>query len=326
MAAGLFPGFNLPNQKNNLSGTALLKTLLTIVFATGSQQAFSQFIPQNTITVTGMNVPASRYIRSKNRADTKLKTTQQSTNLGYSFPISSQKDSLTGKVSSWTGTISGGYSRLTHKDDANNLIPNRLLSSDLGAIHYRSINARWSVVSMFSAGINSDLEKLSSHDLFINGAVLFIRTYSPTFSMGFGGSIYNALSTPLLLPGFLLQWQTTGKFRLNIDLSSEMSVAYHTSEKTELKLALRPKNLSYDVENEVDPKKTMLNYWELPVGLENKWKGKRIDFMVSAGVMTLRSFQFGERGIKNIYQSPPAHMLKANLFVNAGISYRIKKQ
>ncbi|SEB22030.1 DUF6268 family outer membrane beta-barrel protein [Pedobacter hartonius] len=323
MATVLSPGFN---PQNNLSATiGNLKMLLTIVFITVGQHAFSQLMPENTLNINSTYIPASGYNHSKNFEDTKLKTAQQSTNLGYSFPISAKKDSLTGMVSSWTGSLSGAYSRLDHKDDVNNLIPSRLLSSNLGITHFRSINASWSMLSTLSAGINADLEKVSSHDLFINGAFLFIKTYSPTFSIGFGGFVYNAINSPLVLPAFILQWQTTGKFRLNIDFPSEISVAYHTSEKTELKLAFRPKNISYDVENKVDPKKTLLNYWELPVGLENKWKGKRIDFMLSAGVTTLRSFQFGERGIKNIYQTPPAHLLKPNVFVNAGISYRLNK-
>ena len=306
--------------------TGTIKVLLTVLLITTSQYAYSQLGgPLNTVDLNTTYVPASGYLHSKDRTQGNLKTTQQTTNLGYSFLISSKSDSLSGKSSSWTGIISGGYSRLINKNDNNTLIPDKLLSSDLGVLYYHSINAKWSLVSFFSAGINSDLEKITSHDLFLNGAFLFIRTYSPHFSIGFGGAIYNAINMPILLPGILLKWDSPGKFKINVDLPSELSVAYDVSKKRELKLALRPKNIFYDVENNLDPKKTLLNYWELPVGLENKWKGKRWDFMLSAGVMTLRSFQFGERGIKSIYQSPPAHMMSANFFVNAGISYRIKK-
>jgi hypothetical protein len=326
MSAYQSPQFRIPNNNSSPRCTIIVwKILLLVLLVAGSNSAFSQLVPVNTIDISATYSPATGFIKSKNHEETKSKITQQTVNLGYGFLISSKTDSVTKKTTSWTGTINGSYTSLTSKNGEMGIIPKKLLYSDVGVVYYRTINARWALASMLSTGINSDLEDLGSHDLFINGGLLFIKTYSPRLSIGFGGGIYNALNTPMLLPGLMLVWQTTGKFKVNINLPSEVSVAYDATEKIELKMAFRPKNVYYNVKNAVDPKKSVLNYWELPVGLESKWKGKRVDFMISGGVMSLRSFQFGERGIKNMFKTYPSHTMAANVFVNAGISYRLKK-
>ncbi|GAB3898522.1 hypothetical protein GCM10028803_18090 [Larkinella knui] len=293
--------------------------LLTSTWTT----VYAQPVPVNTLDVSAVYVPSTGYLQTKENTARHPKTAFQRLSLGYGFSIAARVDTATRSVRSWTGTISGHYTHLGQKGSDDPLIPARLLFTELGLTHYRSGRNRWSTLYIVSAGLNTDLQRITTHDLFINGGFILLKTYSPQFSLGFGGFMYNALSTPILMPGLVVQWQTTGKFNVTVNLPTEISVGYKASAKTMLKLAFRPRNINYDVTNKVDPEKRALSYWELPIGLESRWQGKRFDLTAAGGLMALRSFQFYERGISNMFKSVPGHMMSANFFVHAGVRYRL---
>ncbi|KIO77438.1 hypothetical protein TH53_09155 [Pedobacter lusitanus] len=300
----------------------LKNSLVLLLLLTGTS-VYAQFSPVNTIDINTIYVPETKYQQKDGNVQNAEKT-QKRIDLGYSFLISDKFDPVTKKVSRWTGMIDGSYTQLSKKASDKDMTPERLFSSTLGVSHFHTLKNNWSMVGLLSAGINSDLKKIDYHDLYINGGVLFIKTPHPGFSYGFGGFVMNALNAPILLPGLMLHFQTEGKFKFNIDVPTEVSTAYDLTKKMELKLAVRFRNTSFDTENNADPKRRYLNYMELPAGLEAKWKSKHFDFVLGGGYMILRNFDLKESGIKNLFSEPQINKLGGNMFVTAGIRYRLK--
>jgi hypothetical protein len=305
--------------------TQSLKKLLLILFVFSGKSAFSQSqgTPLNTIDVNTMYSPASRYKQHDGNVQNTEKT-QKRIDLGYSFRISKKVDTATHKINSWTGTVSGSYTQMDNKVSDRDIIPNHLFNSQLSVSNLRSLSGKWLMMSLFSVGINSDLVKVNFHDLYINGGVIFIKNYSPSISFGFGGYIFNALNTPIVLPAIVFHLRTEGKFKFNIDPPTEISTTYDMTSKMELKLAFRLRTMSYDTENIIDPKKRYLTYTEYPLGLESKWKSKHFDFILGGGYLLARNFTLKESGIKNVFKKQPLNRLGGNAFINAGIRYRLK--
>jgi hypothetical protein len=310
--------------QNNMFKTARpFRKLLFILLILSANHAFSQDV--NTIDIGATYIPKSRYKQAGHQIEHTDKT-QKRINGGYSFLISEKTDTGTKKMDRWSGTVSGSYTQMTGRTDDRDIMPNHLFSGQFAVTRYHSLNNGWAMVNRLSAGINSDLEKVDFKDLYIGGAVIFIRSFNPHFSVGVGGVVFNALNTPVILPAIMVKWQTEGKFRFTIDLPAEISTTYETTKKMELKLALSLNGGGYDTENKVDPKSRSLNFLELPLGLENKWKSKRVDFMLGGGYLLLRNFTFKEIGIKNAYKkTPAANKLASNFYINAGIRFRLKQ-
>lgn len=305
--------------------TPHLKNLLFLLFILSGKTAFSQTqaTPLNTIDVNTMYAPSSKYTQHDGNIQNTEKT-QKRIDMGYSFLISEKIDTTTHKINQWTGTVNGSYTLMDSKAGDRDIIPNRLFGSQFGISNLRSLNNKWLMVSLFSVGVNSDLVKVNFHDLYINGGVIFIKNYSPAFSLGFGGIVFNALNTPIVLPAIILHLRTEGRFKFNIDPPTEISTTYDMTSKMELKLSVKLRTMSYDTENVTDPKRRYLSYTEFPLGLENKWKSKHFDFILGGGYLLSRNFRLKESGISNIFKSQPANKLGGNVFINAGIRYKLK--
>jgi hypothetical protein len=302
---------------------SLLKKLLVILLLLSGKSVFAQLTPVNTIDINTTYVPGSKYIQ-KDGALQHTEKIQKRIDLGYSFMISNKVDTTTRKVDSWTAMVDGSYTQMSKPLNENDLMPQRLFSTQFAVVNYRSMGNKWGMVKLIQLGVNTDLKKFDIHDLFVSGGLIFIKDQSPKFSYGFGVFVANATNAPLILPAVIFQLRTDGKFKFKIDLPTEVSAAYEMNKKMEVRLALRYRNISYDVQNKMNPKRRYLNYMELPLGLEGKWKSKRFDFTLGGGYMFLRDFRLKEGGIKNMFKSTPTNKLNGNIYVNGGISYRLK--
>ena len=286
----------------------------------------AQVLSPGNLEVSAMYLPGTNFIKTLDTLSDPDRSNHARINFGYSFLLGENHNQQKKGYSNWTMNVNANYSRFEHSGDKNGLIPTALLYSELGVVHFSTMQNNWAAIQMLSAGINTDFRKVDNKDLIINGGVLFMKTYSPNFSLGFGVFAYNALSMPIVLPGFVINWQTSGSVKVLINVPTEISVAWNPALNHEIKLAFRPKNINYDTENPLVPSRRALAYWELPIGLELRKKTRQIDFMIGGGLMALRSFQFNERGLDNIFKSTPGHMYGANFFVNAGLQFHFKKQ
>ncbi len=297
----------------------ILITLLTSQWLS----TYAQTLNPGNIEASVMYLPETKYSNALDTLKNPLSSQQTRFSLGYAFLLSSKLDTSSKRFSSWSGTVNLNYTNFNNKVNVDQLVPARLLFSEFGLTHLSTLKNNWVAVQGLSFGLNTDLVQITTHDLFINANIIFIKKYSPSFSLGLGVFAYNAISMPIVLPGFFVQWQTSGAFKLLVNLPTEISIASEIRKDTELKLAFRPKNINYDVSNPLAKQRRALSYWELPIGLELKRKTRKIDYGIGSGIMALRSFQFNERGISNMFRSTPAHMLKANFFINATVQFHL---
>ncbi|HVI44171.1 MAG TPA: DUF6268 family outer membrane beta-barrel protein [Chitinophaga sp.] len=276
-------------------------------------------------------IPASRYIRPEDSVKTNATTTQARLNMGLSLLLSNQIDTVTGSVRTWTAYVGGSYTSLFNKDYDKKIYPSGLLTVDLGVQHYRSLRNQWGVVSFLSAGLYTDMEKITTNALFISGGAIFMKHFTRTFTFGFGATVTNSFGVPIIWPALYVQWQPENdRFRININVPDKgpgmafrVGATYLINKQTDLTLAFKPRMQPYDVSYRTDDKR-LVSFWQLPIGLENTWHVKKFDFSVEGGLMMLRSFAFTEKNISKMFSDNPGHKLSTNAYISAGIHYRFR--
>ncbi|HEY8955623.1 DUF6268 family outer membrane beta-barrel protein [Chitinophaga sp.] len=303
--------------------------LLIIFFALTPVQRLWAQLGATSLDGPGIGIsvdylPPSRYIRPEDSVKTRSTTSQQRYNFGAIFSLGSHVDTATGKVRNWTLEVSGSYTKMQHKDYDNRIFPEELLGTQLALQHFRSIGNRWGMVSVLSVGLFTDMEKINSKDVFINGGVLFVKQHNRHFSYGIGAMFTNTFGTPMLLPALLVKWQTESKFRIDINFPEKISVSHRMNKQTDLALAFRMRGSSYDVENAPD-KKRLMGYSELSVGLENTWHlSRHIDFVASGGSILYSGVAFREKSLSEMFSDKPLHRLATNYFFSGGLRWNFQ--
>ncbi|UCJ08195.1 hypothetical protein KTO58_03145 [Chitinophaga pendula] len=264
--------------------------------------------------------PGSRYVRPEDSVKTGSTSAMQRFNFEANFLLSNKMDTVTHRYRAWAMTVRGSYSKLTNKDFEKRVLPSELLNADIGVQHLRSLRNNWSLLAVASVGLYTDLSEINSNDLFINAGAFFIKQKGK-FTYGFGAVATNVVGVPLLLPGVLFQYHTQGKWQVDVVLPENVSLTYKASKQSDLTLYFRPKQVPYDVDTKLHDKR-LLSYWELPIGLEHTWRiGKKVEVRYSGGLMALRSFQYTDKSLSQLFSNAPVHRLTANYFLNAGIRW-----
>lgn len=293
--------------------------------------AISQCVAQvkiTSITFGTSYIPASRYIRPTDSVKTKFTSEQHHSWLDVGISLTNKFDTATGKVRMLTANLRGSYTRLNNKLYTDDVFPGTLLATDFGIQYYRSLHNRWSYSVFASIGVNSDLKHVSSNDIFASGGIIFIKSFRPNLSVGFGLIAHNSFGTILPWPALTVRWQMGSRYKLQINVPDNgigllynVGVSYATSRSHHFTLAFRPRQISYDVQlHQLNNR--LASYWELPIGPESRWKLAGMELFAGGGLMALRSFQYGEKNISKMFEKYPAHRLAANLFVNAGVQIR----
>lgn len=308
------------HQKRFIIQLCLLFILLTqtnLLFAQLGGASFNG--PGMAVSVDYL--PASRYIRPEDSVKTGSTTSQQRINFGTAFLLSNKVDTTTGKLRVWSASLSGSYAQLDNKGYEKNIYPDELLGTEVGLQHYRSLNKRWTMLVLLSAGIYTDMEKIDQNDLFVNGGVVFIRKHNAKLSYGIGAVLTNSFGTPMVLPAFLVQWKTGERFKIDVVFPEKVSVSTRLNKLSDLALAFRMQGAAYDVEKRTDGKRLM-GYAEMKIGLENTWHlSRKIDFIASGGSMLYSSTSFQEKKLSEMFKSKPEHRLATNYFLSAGVRW-----
>ena len=311
------------NQKKGY--TCLLFALLAF---TPSQRLWAQ-LGATSLNGPGMGIsvdylPASHYIRGEDSVKTKSTTAQMRYNFGAMFMLSSHVDTITGKVRNWTLAASGSYTKMTNKDYDNKIFPEELLGTQLALQHFRNLNKRWGMVSVLSVGLYTDMEKIDQNDIFINGGVLFVKQVNPRFSYGLGAMFTNTFGTPMLLPAFMIRWQTQSRYKIDLNFPEKLSISSSLNKHTDLALAFRMNGAAYDVERGAD-KKRLMGHSEMSIGLENTWHlSKRIDFVASGGSILLNQNSFTEKSLSEMFSDKPKGRFATNYFFSGGLRWNFQ--
>lgn len=316
-------------MKAAMCRTALYMCVLVTLFMLKPEKALWAQLGAASLNGPGISVsvdylPASHYIRPEDSIKTKSTTAQVRYNFGAAFMLSNHVDTITGKARSWSLVTSGSYTKLKNEDYDRQIFPEELLGVQVMLQHSRSIGKRWTMAGMLSLGLYSDLVKVDKEDVFINGGVMFIKQHNQKFSYGLGAVFTNSFGSPMVLPAFLLRWQTGGKYRLDIDFPEKISVSGRLSKWTDLAVALRPRGAIYDVQKHPGDQRLM-GYMEISAGLESTWHLNRsLDFVLSGGSILTSGITFQEKKIADIFNEKNMHSLSTNYFISAGFRWNFK--
>ncbi|MFL9485063.1 DUF6268 family outer membrane beta-barrel protein [Chitinophagaceae bacterium LWZ2-11] len=268
--------------------------------------------------------PASHYIRPEDSLKTNSTTGIRRYAAGMGFILHKKVDTAAKTMRMWALSAGGSYMKFDNQKYDTAVFPSELLGANIMLQHLRSLKNRWSLLALLSVGVYTDMQAVTSKDVFVNGGVIFIKQSTPSFSYGFGAVLTNTFGTPMLLPGVLLNWQTGRKYKVEIELPQAIRVGYSFGNFTELAVALRMNGGSYDIENRPDNRRLMA-YKEITAGLENKWHiGKMINLNIAGGAALARSIEYKEKSWSEMFKQMPQHKLENNWYVSAGISVNFK--
>ncbi len=266
-------------------------------------------------------LPASHYIRPEDSVKTRATTAQRRYNFGISCMLSNKTDTVTHKTRSWALAASGSYSKLSNEKYDKNIFPSELLTTELALQHYRSLGGKWGLMAILSGAVSYDREQFSTNDIFINGGVLFVKQANPHFSYGFGAVLTNTFGVPMLLPAFIMKWQTEHKFKIELNLPEKAGISYNLNKQDNIALNLRLRGEAYNLQNRPDTGRLMA-YKEISAGLENTLHlSKKVDFVAAAGSVFYSGVEFRKKSLSQMFTTAPFHRLSANYFLSAGLRW-----
>ena len=312
-------------KPNTITQAILILYLVLLSFFNAAAQLGPSSLNGPGIAINTDYLPASRYIRPEDSVKTHSTTATRRLSMAIGFNLSTWKDTSTGAFRSWSMAVSGSYMKFTNDKYENAIIPDELLGADISLIHTRNLHGKWSLMAMASAGVYTDLQKISYKDIFINGGVLFIKQQSPTFVYGFGAAFTNAFGTPMLLPGLYVQWNTGKKFKVEIVVPEKFRVSHKLNDFVETGIAVRLNGGSFDVEKYKNDRR-LLGYKEMTVGWENNfYLSSLISVNIAGGTAFLRSVDYRKKSLSEMFKTMPEHRLSTNWFASAGVRIHFKQ-
>lgn len=291
-----------------------------------SGRAFAQ-VKLTELNFSTEYVPASRYTRPDS-VKTQSTTSSQRYVMNGVFTLSSKVDSNTGKVSIWSAAVNGSYTVFNNRNYEKDILPSRLASGDIGVTNFRSLRNRWNLLSLASVGVYTDTKDVDFNDVFFAAGALIIKTHSPKFSYGFGLVVTNYVGIPIPFPALYVQWELGNRYKLIVNSpDKEPGVLYRVggmytiNKRTDIALSFRARVSSFDVVPRLNGERS-LGYWEIPVGLDNTWHFRNVDFTIGGGLMPGRSYEFSKRKLSEMFKDMPQHKLATNYYLKAAVRWK----
>lgn len=293
------------------------------------------------IKVSNQFIPASNYLMpyqdTLNLSDGKVyshkrmpsQTQQSRINLELNVSLSASFDTTTGSVKLWDAMINSDHMLLHNRAYNEKVFPGCLSATSVTITHIRSLKNQWAFMGILSAGINTDYIKVDANDIFMMAGSLWVKTFSPGFSLGVGLMVHNSFGKPLPWPLITANWNIGKKYKLNIDipdkgpgLAYKISLRYQKNEKTDASLYFKPSTTAYDI-SYMPADKRLLNYWQIPIGAELQTHARHFDVSYNCGLMALRSFGYADKKISEMFARYPYHQLRANMFFGINLKYKL---
>lgn len=146
---------------------------------------------------------------------------------GYNIPLSVKKNDR-GQVKSWSANISASYARLDNYGEAKTLNPDDMLDAGVSLMFNTPISKRWNLMATAGAGIYAPTGEIKLESVLGSGGVVFVRKMSKTVNLGVGVGLTNSYGPPMVMPMLYFSWQQSGRFNLNVDMSSVIKVSAST--------------------------------------------------------------------------------------------------
>jgi opacity protein-like surface antigen len=243
---------------------------------------------------------------------------------GIRIPVSIKMDE-NNKPTAWAVALSGTYVSM---DGDKNLLKDfymqEILNAQVGLMHMRPLNEKWSMLATLGAGIyTSDLYKISGKAILGQGGVLFIRHTKSNFDWGVGVAINNALGYPMIFPSFYLDWRLDGKydFKLSIYDSFEISLSSQINDNFKLSIVGESKGLMSAVKKDEKDMYYVAQYGY--AGIQPEYKiAEGLSVFATGGVSFARDTYFQSRTLKAFFDSKDDYPhFGVSAYFSAGIKY-----
>lgn len=301
-----------------------------------SSTSFAQ-LKMTDLKISGELTPGSNYLMPngndtefiEGHTKTSAKTFQSRFNLAINLNLSTKFDTINNSLKIWSASVNSDHILLNNTGYINKVLPSSLNASSITLRRLKTLKNNWSFLGLMTLGVNSDYSKIDGHDLFAFVGAAWIKAFSDKFSLGTGIMVHNSFGKPLPWPLITVNWQMGGKFRLNVDapdqspgLAYNISFRYFKNLKSDFAVFFRPSNISYDVDFTTNNRR-LLNYWQIPIGLDMQTHYKHIDLTYRINLMAVRSFSYAEKELEKMFSKYPSHLLAPN--ISFGIDLKLKK-
>lgn len=225
----------------------------------------------------------------------------------------------------WAITSGVAYARLYNQNFREDLVTDEIFNLYAGILNILPINRKWVMASSIGVGIYSPTPHLSGiidKQLLANAALLFICNVRLNLQLGAGLAFNNTFGYMMVFPAFYLKWSTTGRWDININVSSgfEASGGYHFNERFALKLLLEVKGQMAFLQK--DGKDMMFSHQYMVSGFRPEFRvGKYLSIPLVAGVNIMRMASYNKRTLKAMFVSTePGGYFQVSPYFSAGFS------
>ena len=142
----------------------------------------------------------------------------------YTLPFS-LKQNASGQPIMWSASVSGTYAMLHNKDMVLDIHPDEVLNANLSLTHVRPISKKWYMIASVGGGVYSAPDAITWESVLVNGAVIFVYKCRKNLDLGIGAGVTNSFGVPIAMPMFFLNWQLSGNYEVNVNLSSGMEIS-----------------------------------------------------------------------------------------------------
>jgi len=229
------------------------------------------------------------------------------------------------KPTAWGVGISGSYVSLKNQNFAEPMV-SEIINAQIGVYHLRPLNERWSLRGSIGMGIfapSSDLSKLSFKNVLASGSAVFIRHLKPNLSIGGGLAINSSLGYPMIFPAVYLNWQSEGKFDVNVELVDglEASIGYDVSEKFKLSYALEMNGQVALLKK--DDRDVIFSHQYIVTGFKPQMQiNEKFSITGMAGLNIYRPASYSNRTLKGVFAGDNDYFFSASPYVSLGLNMK----
>ena len=253
-------------------------------------------------------VPFSKYVRPMDSTKTNAESNFKRAQIAFEVPLSLKMDQYN-HPRLWSIFVNGSYARMENKNyEIQSLpvqfqegFPNELLNTQIGIKHLRSLSPSWSLLTMLSVGVYTDMVEINKDDVLIQGGVLFIKQFNPNLAFGMGPVLTNSFGVPMVLPGIYFNWESRGALHFKVAFPEGLELGYRMSDNFDLKAVAEISGMT--AETRVGNKSMLLGYQQIIAGLRPQIKlGEHWTLEPTAGSTIVRNFSTNSRKIKDIFK------------------------
>lgn len=232
------------------------------------------------------------------------------------------------RPTAWAIACGGSHASMGNKNLPAELCPTKILNLQIGLIHTRPLNTKWSVLATAGAGLYMDSDNLSKArwcNILGQGAVIFIRHLKPNLDLGVGAALNNTFGYPMLFPALYLNWNLQGRFEVKVALVDAIQVSAGMRLNDYLKLNLMFEMSGLLALTEKDGKKMYFTQQYSIVGLQPEITlARSLTIPLTLGIAPYREAYYKKRTLKDYFsdddESTPG--FKLGFYCSIGFSWK----